>query len=111
MAKTPIGEPIPVGDPSSLIETPQLDGVTADNPAATIESLRSDILSADSMPATAGELEAPLPATEPSDGNGWFDLMQMSWQVALMPAMAWTSYLTTAWKAWENSLQPQWPTR
>jgi len=51
------------------------------------------------------------PQAEETAAHGWFDLVQMSWRIALMPTMAWTSYFTAAWKAWENPLQPQWPTQ
>ena len=57
------------------------------------------------------ETAPALPAPEPAATGEWFDLMTMGWQLTLLPAMVWSSYLTASWKAWENSQQPQWPIR
>jgi hypothetical protein len=112
MAKTPIGEPIPVGDPSfSADNNPKIDSAKIDNPAAAIDALRTDILQADAPLSPASETEAAFSAAEYPLLTGWLDATRVGWQVALMPAMTWTSYLAASWKAWETSVQPQWPTR
>jgi hypothetical protein len=111
MAKNLIGEPIPLVEPSPWDDDTQLKSDAPENPAATIESLRSDILPDERLLTAPSDTQADLPSPKSPESAGLFDVMQVSLQIALMPALAWTSYLSASCKAWENALQPQWPTR
>lgn len=109
MAKAPIGQPIPVGDPSSLSESSANELKKAPSLISPIDALPSNIMPAQGL-ATQAE-DAPALQTNPSGKTGWLDMMQIGWRLALMPAMAWSTYLTASLKAWEDSLQPQWSSR
>jgi len=109
MAKTPIGQPIPVGDPSSLTESAANETDQESSPMTSIEFQPSNVTPAEGY-ATPAEDLAALPAN-PLGETGWLDLMQIGWNLAFMPAVAWSRYLTASCKAWESSIQPQWPPR
>jgi hypothetical protein len=128
MAKTPIGKPIPVGDLPSLTEDTQAASVPADNLPTSTEYIASasavgdnmpslnentepEALPSDNVPAPAVDMQSALPSPEVNPTSGWFDLIQMSWQLALLPAMTWSSLYRASWKAWESAAQPQWPAR
>jgi hypothetical protein len=108
MAKTPIGQPIPVGDPSSLIQNPSPE--VEMSPEPVIEALRSDIIPTEGFAAPTENALSTLPRNPPGEA-GWLDMMQVGWRLAFMPALAWSTFLAASCRAWENSLQPQWPSR
>jgi len=111
MAKIPIGEPIPVGDLPSLTKNTPPASPTDDNLSFLSENTQPAPVPADNLPALVADMQAPSPLPEASPMRGWFDLMQTNWQLAMLPAMTWSSFYTASWKAWESAVQPQWPTR
>ena len=111
MAKNPIGEPIPVGDLPSLTRDAKAASATTDNPSSQIEDIQPEPVPADNLPALAEDMQSALPSPGIYAGSGWSDLMQMSWQLALLPALTWSSFVKASWKGWESSAQPQWPAR
>jgi hypothetical protein len=108
MAKTPLGEPIPMGDIPSITENFEAEKAPTKNTEATIDALCSDILPAVEAAAPMTGVEVALPS---AGSPVIFDIMQTSWQAAMMPAIAWTSYLAASWRALENTIQPEWPAR
>lgn len=102
MAKAPIGQPIPVGNPSSLSQS-------FSNEVSREPSLISSTIPAEGF--STGAEDAPALPTNSFGETGWFDMTQIGWKLALMPAMAWSTYLTASWKAWDSALQPQWSSR
>jgi hypothetical protein len=111
MAKTTIGEPIPLGKIPSFTDSLEAENAPTKNPEATIDALRSDILPTMEAAAPMIEAQVALPSGGFSASQVIFDIMQTSWQASLMPAIAWTSYLAASWKALENTIQPEWPAR
>ena len=111
MEESRIGKPIPIGDIPSLAEDAKAPRVvTHDRPALT-DDAHAETVPAESLAAVAQDARTSLYSPAPAIGNGWFDLMQMSWQLAMMPAVTWSSLVTASWKSWENSLQIQRSTR
>jgi hypothetical protein len=111
MAKIPIGEPIPVGDLSPLTENTHPASPTDDNLPSLSKNTQPVPIPAANPPALVADTRSALPSPEASRANGWSDLMQMSWQLAMLPAMTWSSFYNASWKAWESAVQPQWPIR
>ncbi|UVC12484.1 hypothetical protein IHQ71_30010 (plasmid) [Rhizobium sp. TH2] len=111
MAKTPIGEPIPVGNLPSPIEDKQPASMTADGLPSLRENTQPEPRPADNLPSLAEDVQSALPVSEATSVSGSSDLMQMSWHLALLPAMTWSSFFNASWKAWESAAQPQWPAR
>lgn len=110
MARTPIGEPIPIGDLPSLTENTRPVSPTDDNLPSVSKNTQPVAIPADNLPAPVDDLQSALPSPEASPTSGWSDLMQIGWQLAWLPAMTWSSFFQASWKAWETA-QPQSPTR
>jgi hypothetical protein len=68
MAKTAIGEPIPVGDLSSRTDL-ALDTAKEETPTVAIDALRSDILSAETSSTIADAAQTALSAAESAVGS------------------------------------------
>ena len=63
------------------------------------------------IPAIAEDKSLALPAPEPSADDDWQEFFRTTWQLALMPALTWTSYTASSWKVWESALARYWPIR
>lgn len=127
MAKTAIGTPIPRGDLPSLTEDTQSTTASSEvfpsqtenkeTPSETgnLLSLSLDaqpgFIIADNLPAHVENMQAALPSPDTSPTSPWSDLIQMSWQLSMLPAVTWSSFYKASWKAWESAAQPQWPSR
>jgi hypothetical protein len=111
MAKTPIGEPIPVGNLPSPSDDKQPASVSAGKQPSLRENTQPALVAADNLPALIEDRQSAPSSPEADPASGWSDLMQMSWQLAMLPGMTWSSFFKASWKAWERAAQPQWPIR
>jgi hypothetical protein len=111
MAKNPIGKPIPVGDLSSLAADEMPSTASTENPPFVTESSPSEPSIAGTIPALAESVQPAPMASGAVPMRGWADFTEMSWRLAWLPAVTWSSYMEATWKAWERAAQPQWPTR
>jgi hypothetical protein len=111
MAKIQIGEPIPVGDLSSLTENTPPASPIDDNLSSLSENTQPVPVRAYNLLALVADTQSAVPTPEASPTRGWPDLMQTSWQLAILPAKTWSSFYIAWWKAWKSAVQPQWPAR
>jgi hypothetical protein len=95
----------------SLTENTPPASPTDDNLSSLSENTQPVPVPADNLSSLVENTQSALSSPDASPTRRWSDLVQMSWQFAMLPAVTWSSFYTASWKAWESAVQPQWPTR
>ena len=55
--------------------------------------------------------EDPHPSAPPETAENapadWNELVAIGWNIAFLPALTWSSFVTASWEAWGSALQPK----